>query len=615
MVSRGYAGVMARAALVCAALLLVACAGTARAAEPCTSKVMYVVAHADDTLLFQSPDILRDVRSNHCVRTVFVTAGDAGKAASYWEGREAGAEVAYALMAGVSNSWTGSQIEVDGHAMRLEVLDGQPGVSIVYMRLPDGGIAGNGFPLYGEQSLRKLWNGGNAGTPAISSIEAVDDSASYGYQDLIDTLAELMDSFEARQVATQNYLQSYPGPDHPDHVYTGYFARKAHQQYADAHRLSGYMDYETSVLPENVSGSLLSAKQQAFYEYGKHDSEACVSQASCTGTSYEKWLLRQYVAGRETTGVVANAGYAQLEAAASAAVSLDGSESSTQSGNPLQYVWTQTGGPAVTLSGAGTATPSFLTPPHPTLLTFSLVVKDGLTSSAPDVVKVRVPTLDPTPAAIAGPDRSVTAGAPVQLDGTESWDPNSLPLQYSWSQTGGPSVTLTGAKTATPSFTAPVAPATLVFSLTVSNGTQTSAPSSVTVVVGGAKPAPPPSPGPTPGGGSAVGGSGGGAPSQRPPSGSKQELRVRLSKSKVTLKLGKATRHVIKVLPKPTKVRCAGVLPAGARCRVTGRRDVLVEGSRKLMRTGTFRLWILSRSPEGASQRPLTVVVRRSNQR
>ena len=42
----------------------------------------------------------------------------------------------------------------------------------------------------------------------------------------------------------------------------------------------------------------------------------------------------------------------------------------------------------------------------------------------------------------AGPDQVVAAGDLVILDGTASTDPNGLPLSYSWSQTGGPSVFL-----------------------------------------------------------------------------------------------------------------------------------------------------------------------------
>lgn len=605
---------MARAALIGVALLLLGQAATARAAEPCTSKVMYVVAHEDDTLLFQSPDLLKDVRSNHCVMTVFLTAGDAGRPAAYWEGRETGAEVGYAQMAGVPGSWTGSQIDVDGHTVHQETLNGQPGLSNVYLRLPDGGTNGEGTSTYGMQSLLKLWKGGNGGSPpTIGSITAVDGSATYTYQELIDALEALMASFGPRQIATQNYAQSYPGPDHPDHVATADFTQKAHLAYANAHRLTGYQGYEISLPPmsppaQNVFGADLLAKQLAFYEYGKHDSDACTSEVQCAPTSYAKWLERQYYApGKETTGVVANAGYMQVTSA-STGVTLDGSESSREGGGPLQYAWTQTGGPAVTLSGAGTPSPSFVTPPHPTLLTFSLVVRAGLTSSAPDVVKVRVPGSDPNPAAVAGPDQSVLAGAGVGLDGSQSWDPNSLPLQYAWTQTSGPGVALSGAATATPSFVAPAGPATLKFSLTVSNGTQTSAPAAVTIEVK-EKPGSPPNPeGPS-----------GDGPSGGPPGGSslwsKQESRVRLSRTKVSLKVGKANRHLVKVLPKQSKVKCVGALPRGARCRVTARRDVVVEATAKLMRKGKFQLWVNVSGPEGAAKRPLTVVVGGSNRR
>jgi beta-lactam-binding protein with PASTA domain len=72
-------------------------------------------------------------------------------------------------------------------------------------------------------------------------------------------------------------------------------------------------------------------------------------------------------------------------------VTLDGSGSSDpDSGpSPLTFTWTQTIGPAVTLSGAGTAAPTFV-PTEVGDYTFSLVVADGLESSAPDIVSVTV---------------------------------------------------------------------------------------------------------------------------------------------------------------------------------------------------------------------------------
>jgi LmbE family N-acetylglucosaminyl deacetylase len=579
------------AAVICAALFFTAAVATADAAGACTQGAMYVAAHEDDTLLFQSPSILRDVQSGRCVRTVFLTAGDAGKTSPYWEGREVGAEAGYAAMAGVANQWTGSQIVANGHSLQLETLDGQPGISIVYMRLPDGGESGEGTALYGLQSLEKLWKGGTGGSPAISSIDAVDDSATYSYQGLIDTLAALMSSFEAPQVATQNYTQAFVGPDHPDHVGTAYFAKAAHQLYAGAHRLLGYQDYETSVAPQNVFGSLLEEKSAAFYAYGAHDSEACASAIQCTNTAYAKWLAREYIAATATVGVVANAGYMQ-EADPSAMVTLDGSQSSGESGNPLSYQWSQVGGPAVSLAGAATASPSFVTPSHPTLLTFSLTVKDGPTSSKPNLVKVKVPG-PAQPVAVVSSGQAVASGATVGLDGSSSYDPNALPLQYAWTQIAGPAVGLNGAASEKPSFVAPTGPASLKFSLVVSNGEEASIPSTVTIAVAGTN-----------------------APVSVPPPGQggpvvPSHSDVRLSSAKVKLRVGKASRRVVKVIaPAQSSVKCKGALPRGARCRVSGQRNVVIEGSKTVSRAGTYRLTIHVVSLAGAVQRPLVVVFR-----
>lgn len=62
----------------------------------------------------------------------------------------------------------------------------------------------------------------------------------------------------------------------------------------------------------------------------------------------------------------------------------------------------------------------------------------------------------PAPMADAGGAQSADPAATVNLDGTaSSADPLTTIVVYNWTQTAGPSVTLSGADTATPSFTAP----------------------------------------------------------------------------------------------------------------------------------------------------------------
>ena len=71
------------------------------------------------------------------------------------------------------------------------------------------------------------------------------------------------------------------------------------------------------------------------------------------------------------------------------------------------------------------------------------------------------------PTAVAGDDQAVGPGAAVTLDATASGGAWGTNVTYAWTQASGTPVILTGADTATPSFTAPDSPGDLEFELAV----------------------------------------------------------------------------------------------------------------------------------------------------
>ena len=157
------------------ALLLLSCLlelTSAAVAQPeCNNGAsMNIVAHEDDDLLFLSPDLIHDIQSGRCVRTVFVTAGDADLGLPYSNSRVKGVRSAYARMAHVSSAWTISDALIPGHRIPIYTLRGHSKISLVFLKLPDGDFGGDGFKKTSYKSLRKLL----AGT--ISDIRTIDGS-------------------------------------------------------------------------------------------------------------------------------------------------------------------------------------------------------------------------------------------------------------------------------------------------------------------------------------------------------------------------------------------------------------------------------------------------------
>lgn len=131
---------------------------------------------------------------------------------------------------------------------------------------------------------------------------------------------------------------------------------------------------------------------------------------------------------------IANAG-ADQTVTSGALVTLDGSGSDPD-GDPITFSWSQTSGPAVTLSDPTLAKPTFNAPSVtiPTTLSFNLVVNDGKVNSVPDSVIITVNPLITPPSALSV---NITPIGTIPLDDT-------FDVEATISNTG--SMTLSGVK-------------------------------------------------------------------------------------------------------------------------------------------------------------------------
>jgi len=190
----------------------------------------YIHAHEDDWQLWQSPNTFEDYQSGDNLLFVYATAGDAGNPAPYWQAREEAAEASakWLVPAGPTeqDSWvTFCYTASDLVCHSIWVVTFGRTVSI-FMRAPDGGILGGGFPSTNYETLEKLRDG------VISSMTTVDVSTTYqGWVDFYLTLGAIVDAYAPhdgttwinapdfdRERQTTHVLICDPCPDHADHL-------------------------------------------------------------------------------------------------------------------------------------------------------------------------------------------------------------------------------------------------------------------------------------------------------------------------------------------------------------------------------------------------------------
>jgi uncharacterized repeat protein (TIGR01451 family) len=177
---------------------------------------------------------------------------------------------------------------------------------------------------------------------------------------------------------------------------------------------------------------------------------------------------------------IANAGPDQTVPVGST-VQLDGSASTDpDAGDVLSFAWSLLSRPVdstAILTAADSSQPSF-TVDKPGDYVAQLIVSDGQASSTDTVL---ISTQNSPPTASAGTDQTVRAGSVVQLDGSQSADPDNDPLGFTWSllnQPAGSIAQLSDPFAINPIFTADL-PGLYTSQLIVNDGRSDSAPATV----------------------------------------------------------------------------------------------------------------------------------------
>lgn len=267
--------------------------------DTCTSHALQMVAHPDDDLLFMNPDIIREVEAGSCVRTVFLTTGDANRDASYWRLREDGILAAYATMAGADDDWTLGSLRVGDRELQLATLDDAPGISLVFMHLPDGNRRGTGNAIHDHQSLMRLWLG------EIDTIDAVDGSETYTSAELRGTLAALVENFDTDTLRAQDWTLDFRTGDNADHTAAALYVRAAAEHASGTFELLGYAGYPSWTQPANVNGRELGLKADAILAYAEHDPKMCTHLQCVESIVTALRNGRQYVVVAEAFDLVA----------------------------------------------------------------------------------------------------------------------------------------------------------------------------------------------------------------------------------------------------------------------------------------------------------------------
>lgn len=260
--------------------------------------VLSVWAHYDDDLIFGNPALAAELDAGSCLRALFLSAGDAGRGIDYATGRELGLRAAYDLLLGRSGPWEDRTVTLrSGLTATVTRPAGDDRVSLLFLRLPDGGLDGAGFSATGRESLARLVAG------ELDAMHSIDTGAAMSLDQLVAAVTELSESYRPTR-----FLANLPGfasgseGDHPDHQSVGTIVATAMERTPDAfgETVDFAQGYGVRDRPENLSSAELDRKLEMFIAYAAYDPQiGCATPESCLARrNFGEWLPHQYLIPR-----------------------------------------------------------------------------------------------------------------------------------------------------------------------------------------------------------------------------------------------------------------------------------------------------------------------------
>jgi LmbE family N-acetylglucosaminyl deacetylase len=199
-------------------------------------------------------------------------------------------------MLGTTPVWIERTIKLSsGQFIYLVQPKGNQKLSLIYLRLPDGNVRGEGFGSTNRQILQKLYNG------QASSLDAIYGNSTFNRQELVSALSTLMNTYKPSEVRTQSTFVGKKIPDHSDHATTSRFVELAFKDYTalpttlNSPSLKHYIGNPIHTMNENLTPAELDLMSRTFFSYAKHDPAVCQSPEDCSrGSVYNFYLRRMY---------------------------------------------------------------------------------------------------------------------------------------------------------------------------------------------------------------------------------------------------------------------------------------------------------------------------------